>query len=283
MSKINPELSYGTFIVRCKMISGISEKNRKLLDNLNRTQKGPFSSKEASKALNLPLKEVSTILTYFAAKGWLSRVRRGLYITVPLGTVNPRDYKENPLVVANRVFAPCYIGGWSAAEHWEFTDQIFNSVVVFTLRRYRNKTEQIQGTDFVLKFMNKKYFGQAKQVWIGNSKVQISDPVQTVVDILDDPSIGGGMRNVTDVVREYFKSQHRNDDEIVKYIYRRNNRTVYKRLGYLIEACSIDALKLKETCEKNISAGFSLLDPTVEAKGSFNSKWNLRINVSVDK
>ena len=98
------------------MISGISEKNRKLLDDLNRTQKGPFSSKEASKALGLPLKEVSTILTYFSAKGWLSRVRRGLYITVPLGTLNPREYKENPWVVANRVFAPCYIGGWRSEE-----------------------------------------------------------------------------------------------------------------------------------------------------------------------
>ena len=265
------------------MISGISEKNRKLLDDLNRTQKGPFSSKEASKALGMPSKDVSVILTYFAAKGWLSRVRRGLYITVPLGTVNPQEYKENPLVVADRVFAPCYIGGWSAAEHWEFTDQIFNSVVVFTLRRYRRKTMQVQGTDFVLKFINKKYFGLTKQVWIGNTKIQISDPIQTVVDVLDDPAIGGGMRNVVDMVREYFKSPHRNDDEIVNYINRRNNRTVYKRLGYLIEVCAIDALKLKETCKKNISAGFSLFDPTIEAKGSFNSKWNLRINVGVDK
>lgn len=265
------------------MISGISEKNRKLLDDLNRTQKGPFSSKEASKSLGLPAKDVSVILTYFAAKGWLSRVRRGLYITVPLGTVNPKEYRENPFVVANKVFAPCYIGGWSAAEHWEFTDQIFNSVVVFTLRRYRNKALQIQGTDYALKFINKKYFGQTKQVWIDNTKIQMSDPIQTIVDILDDSSIGGGMRNVADIVREYFKSQHRNDDEIVKYINRRGNRTIYKRLGYLIEACGIDAPKLKDACVKNISAGFSLLDNAVEPRGSFSSKWNLRINVVVDK
>jgi len=265
------------------MISGISEKNRKLLDNLNRTQKGPFSSKEASKSLGLPVKDVSVILTYFATKGWLSRVRRGLYITVPLGTVNPKEYRENPLVVANKVFDPCYIGGWSAAEHWEFTDQIFNSVVVFTLRRYRNKALQIQGTDYVLKFINKKYFGLTKQVWIENAKIQMSDPIQTIIDILDDPTIGGGMRNVADIVREYFKSQYRNDDEIIKYINRRGNRTIYKRLGYLIEACGIDAPKLKDACAKNISAGFSLLDPAVEPGGSFNSKWNLRINVVIDK
>ena len=265
------------------MLSGISDKNRKILDDLNRTQKGPFSSEEASKSLGLPVKDVSALLTYFAAKEWLSRVRRGLYITVPLGTVNPKEYRENPLIVANKVFAPCYIGGWSAAEHWEFTDQIFNSVAVFTLRRYRNKSLQIQGTDFVLKFISKKYFGQTKQVWIDNTKIQMSDPVQTIVDILDDPSIGGGIRNIADVVREYFGSSHRNDDEIIKYITRRGNRTVYKRLGYLIEAGNIEASKLKDTCAKKISTGFSLLDPAVESQGSFNSKWNLRINVTLDK
>lgn len=265
------------------MSSGISEKNRKILDDLNRTQKGPFTAKEVSKMLGLQLSKVSVALTYFAAKGWLSRVRRGLYITVPLGTVNPREYKENPLVVASRVFPPCYIGGWSAAEHWEFTDQIFNSVVVFTLRKYRHKTLRIQGTDYVVKFMSKKYFGQTKSVWEGNVKIQLSDPIQTIVDILDDPSIGGGMRNVMDIVQEYFKSQYRNDDEIVKYIEHRNNKTVYKRLGLIIETFNIDAVKLKETCSKNISAGYSLLDPSVEAGGAFNSKWNLRINVSMDK
>jgi len=265
------------------MSSGISEKNRKILDDLNRTQKGPFTAKEASKALEMPLAKVSVVLTYFAAKGWLSRVRRGLYITVPLGTVNPHEYKENPLVVASRVFSPCYIGGWSAAEHWEFTDQIFNSVVVFTLRKYRHKTLRIQGTDYVLKCVSKKYFGQTKPVWEGNVKIQVSDPIQTIVDILDNPSIGGGMRNVMDIVQEYFKSQYKNDDEIVKYIERRNNKTVYKRLGLIIETFNIDAVKLKETCLKKISAGYSLLDPSVEAGGSFNSRWNLRINVSMDK
>lgn len=265
------------------MSSGISEKNRKILDGLNRTQKGPFSAKEASIALGLPLKKVSVVLTYFAAKGWLSRIMRGLYITVPLGTVNPHEYKENPLVVAGRVFAPCYIGGWSAAEHWEFTDQIFNSIVVFTLRKYRHKILRIQGTDYVLKFMSKKYFGQTKPVWEGNIKIQVSDPIQTIVDILDAPSIGGGMRNVMDIVREYFKSQYRNDDEIVKYIERRNNKTVYKRFGFIIETFGIDAVKLKDVCEKNISTGYSLFDPSVKAGGSFNSKWNLRVNVSMDK
>lgn len=265
------------------MISGISGKNRKLLDELNRTQEGPFSIKEASKVLGISESDTRICLAYFVRKGWLSRVKRGLYITVPLGTVNPREYKENPWVVANRVFSPCYIGGWSAAEHWEFTDQIFNSIVVFTLRRLRNKNIQIQGTNYVLKFVDKKYFGKTKAVWINNTKIQISDPIQTIVDILDGPSIGGGIRNIADIVRAYFESEYRNDEIIVGYIEVKNNKTIYKRLGYLIEACGIDAPNLKVVCEKRVSTGFTLLDPTVEPKGHFSSKWNLRINVGVNK
>jgi predicted transcriptional regulator of viral defense system len=142
---------------------------------------------------------------------------------------------------------------------------------------------QIQGIDYILKFINKKYFGQTKQIWISNAKIQMSDPIRTIIDILDDPSIGGGIRNVADIVQEYFKSQHRNDEEIIKYINLRNNKTIYKRLGYLIETCDIDAAKLKDDCVKNISTGFSLLDNAVEPSGSFNSKWNLRINVAIDK
>ncbi|OGT21466.1 MAG: hypothetical protein A3C55_06420 [Gammaproteobacteria bacterium RIFCSPHIGHO2_02_FULL_42_13] len=97
------------------MTSGISDKNRKILDLLNRTQKGPFTAKEASLALNFPFKKTSILLTYFATKEWLSRIQRGLYITVPLGTINPKEYKENSWIVADRIFSPCYIGGWSAA------------------------------------------------------------------------------------------------------------------------------------------------------------------------
>ena len=265
------------------MISGISETNRKLLDDLARSQKGPFSIKEASKVLGLSRNKIRIVLAYLVRKGWLSRVKRGVYISVPLGTVNPQEYKEHPWVVADHVFAPCYIGGWSAAEHWELTDQIFNSVVIFTLRKFKNTSINIQGTNFVIKRISEKYFGKTKVDWVENIKISVSDPLQTIVDILDDPFIGGGMRNVADIVQEYFKSQYRNDDEIVKYIDRKNNRTIYKRFGFLIESFSIDALKLMAMCEKKISAGFSLIDPTIEAKGSFNSKWNLRINVSIDK
>lgn len=263
------------------MISGISEKNRKLLDNLASRLEGPFSIQEASGILHEPKEKTRIALAYLARKGWLSRIKQGLYATVPIGAANPHEHKENPWIVASRVFAPCYIGGWSAAEYWEFTDQIFNSVVVITARKFKSTCMKIQGTNYIIKCVNEKHFGKARSVWFENVKISVSDPLQTIVDILDTPYIGGGIRHVSDVVIAYFNSTHRNDDALRKYIEQKHNKTIYKRLGFLIDTLGISAENLKSFCKQNISTGYSLLDPKAEAQGIFNSKWNLRINVRI--
>lgn len=264
-------------------ISGIGGKNRILLDMLSRSGKNLFSVKDAAKILGLPVENTRLYLAYFARRGWLSRIKPGLYIAVPLGTVNPQEYKENPWIVANRIFSPCYIGGWSAAEHWGLTDQIFSSIFVFTTRMFRKKEITIQGTDYVLKLVRKKNIGHTKGVWIENVKVQISNSTQTVVDVLDDPITGGGIRHIAEIVVNYFGSEHRSDSDLMKYVAEKKNRTVYKRLWFILETMNIQSPEIIETCRKNISAGYSVLDPTIENKGTFNRKWNLRINAEIQK
>ncbi|MBU1809378.1 MAG: type IV toxin-antitoxin system AbiEi family antitoxin domain-containing protein [Candidatus Omnitrophica bacterium] len=266
-----------------KTTSGIDKKNRKLLDSLNRFGKNLFSVKDAAEIMELPIKNARLYLSYFERRGWLSRIKPGLYISVPLGIVNPQEYKENPWIVANKVFSPCYIGGWSAAEHWDLTDQIFSSIFVFTGRLFRKKDVKIQSTDFVLKLVRMKNIRHTKSVWIENVKVQVSDPTQTIVDMLDDPAVGGGIRHVAEIVKNYFNSEHRDDSGLLKYISENNNRTIHKRLGHIIETLNIQAPNLIEVCRKNISAGYSILDPTIKNKGTFNRKWNLRVNAEIKK
>ncbi len=262
---------------------GINKKNRSSLDLLHRFGKNLFSIKDASKIIGLPVNDTRLYLGYLARRGWLSRVKPGLYVSVPLGTVNPQKYRENPWIVANRIFAPCNIGGWSAAEHWEFTDQIFNSIFVFTARMFRKKNIIIQGTEFILKLVRAKKISHTKSMWIENVKVQVSDPSQTIVDILNDPAVGGGIRHVSDIVRNYFNSEYRNDVELLNYIKENTNRTVYKRLGYILEISDINVPDIIKECHKNISSGYSVLDPAIKIKGSFKRRWNLRVNAEVVK
>ena len=264
-----------------QQVGGITEDNRRLLSKLHREMTGPFAVSAATKVLGISQSKTARLLAYWASRGWLSRIRRGLYITVPLEAQHPSERREDPWIVAATLFKPAYIGGWSACEQWGLTEQIFSEIVVFTARRVRTRRQQVQDTKFVLRFVPEdRLFGTAN-VWRQQTKIQVSDPSRTVADILSEPAIGGGIRHVAQVVKEYFSGEHRDDDKLLNYVSRLKNRTLCKRLGYLLEKFRIDAPKISKYCEDNISAGYSKLDPTVKVKGRLSRRWNLDINVEL--
>jgi predicted transcriptional regulator of viral defense system len=263
------------------MRKGIDQRNRELLERLHRGVRGPFTPAEAARVLTLDLKRTRQFLSYLGSRGWLSRVRRGLYTTVPLGAERPSEWREDPWVVARSVFSPCYVGGFSACEHWSLTEQIFRDVVVVTARPLRARRIEVQGTPFLLKMRAKdKLFGTSS-VWRGEIKVQVSDPTRTLVDILDDPALGGGIRHVSQVLGAYLEGEHRNEAKLLEYAGRLGNRTVFKRLGYLVEALGIEAPELSRRCRALRSAGLTFLDPTLRARGRIDKRWNLRVNARI--
>ena len=84
---------------------GISTKNRELLGMLNRGFDGPFSVRDAAIALDYTIDGARRFLAYLAARGWLVRVRRGYYTTVPLDAIEPTEWREDPWLVASKVSA----------------------------------------------------------------------------------------------------------------------------------------------------------------------------------
>jgi predicted transcriptional regulator of viral defense system len=261
---------------------GILEKNRKMVTSLHRGTSGPFTPLEAAKLLDLDINRSRRFLAYLADNGWLTRIRRGLYATVALDVAEPSAWKEDPWIIAAKVFLPFYIGGWSACEHWGLTEQIFKDTVVITSHPVRQRHIEIQGTPFIVKVVRyDKIFG-TEIVWRARTRISISDPTRTVVDILDDPEIGGGIRHVADILESYLSDSRRNDSLLLEYVRKLGNKTVFKRLGYLLESMSKGEASLIEECQKSISSGTSLLDPTATRKGRIIRKWNLQINVTLD-
>lgn len=261
---------------------GISEKNRKMLTILHRGTSGPFTPREAASLLELDIGRSQRFLAYLADAGWLTRIKRGLYATVPLDVVEPASWREDPWIVAAKIFPPCYVGGWSACEHWGLTDQIFQETVIISAKTVRRRHMTIQGIPFYIKAVGgDKIFG-TESVWRGRTRTFVSDPARTIVDVLDDPRVGGGIRHVADILKAYLSHERRNDSSLLKYAHRLDNRTVFKRLGHLLEALNTNDKTLIETCHKAISSGISLLDPSAPDKGRFVRRWNLRINVTVD-
>ena len=258
---------------------GISERNRRLLTSLYRSATGPFYVQEAAAALSFTMPRTHRFLAYLAERGWLVRVCRGLYAPIPLDAIDPSLWREDPWVIASKLFGPdYYVGGWTACEHWDLTEQIFRETVVVTTKRVRGKEADIQGFPFrIRRTTPRKTFG-TKPVWRDQTRVYVSDPSRTIVDILDDPTLGGGIRHIADVVDTYFRGEHRDDTLLEDYARRVGNRTSFKRLGYLLETLDIHAPSLLQACETSVSSGIGLLDPSLPNEGPVAWRWRLREN-----
>ena len=116
-------------------------------------------------------------------------------------------------------------------------------------------------------------------VWHEEVRLRVADQARTVIDILDRPSIGGGIRHAAEILAAYLDE---NDPQtLVNYGDLVGNRAVFKRLGYLIEALDLAAPEILAECRERVSAGVSLLDPDGPGDGPRVSHWGIRANVRV--
>jgi predicted transcriptional regulator of viral defense system len=144
-----------------------------------------------------------------------------------------------------------------------------------TARSIRTKSQKSHGADFTLKHIDaKKLFG-VQTVWRDHSKVLVSDLERTIVDMLDDPSIGGGIQQVADCLSEYLRRPDRNDAQLLAYADRLGNGAVFKRLGFLVEQ-EATAAHLVEACRTQLTKGNVKLDPSLECP-KLVTRWRLRI------
>jgi len=161
------------------------------------------------------------------------------------------------------------------------TDQLFREVLVYSPRRIAGKTVTFDGTAIQVKLVSEEKLFGLRSIWRSTAKVTLSDPSRTLIDILDEPSNGGGIRHVVEVVDEYFRSSHRDDTLLVSYGELFGNRAVFKRLGYILEVLGVDASDLVVACADHVSRGISLLDPAIGPRGPIVTRWNLRINADI--
>jgi predicted transcriptional regulator of viral defense system len=255
-------------------ISGLGKVDRKQLSAVIRGTKGAVSVGETAMILDVSRVAAAKKLARWASKGWLSRVRRGLYVSVPLESRTSDIALEDPWLIADRLYALCYIGGWSAAEYWDLTEQIFRTIVVMTTRKPRDRSPVIKGTSFMLRTVQEKAMFGLKPVWCGQVKVSVSNPSRTILDVLNDPLLGGGLRSTTDFLINYLKSDNRDLDLLIDYANRLGNGAVFKRMGFLLERLVPEEQEVIDACRERMTTGNAKLDPTL-ASDKLVTRWRL--------
>jgi predicted transcriptional regulator of viral defense system len=228
---------------------------------------------DAVRTLNLSRTDAAKRLARWTEQGWLRRVGQGAYVPVSLDLLASKQVLDDPWILVPALYAPAYVGGRTAAEHWDLTEQIFKDIVVVTGQFVRNRNQIRHGALFTLKHIQSKNIFGTKPVWRHHTKVEVSDLHRTLVDILDTPALGGGIQHVADCVCAYLKRKDRDDRTLIDYALRLGNGAVFKRLGFLAEQ-EPSGEPLARACLDHVTKGNSKLDPALGAQ-SLATKWRL--------
>src|SRR3984957_20200197 len=208
----------------------------------------------ACEALNIDRAAAAKLLSRWHGQGWITRVRRGLYAPVPLSSLPTDQIMEDPWVIVPQLFSAAYIGAATAAHHWDLTEQLFRSVFVYTTQEVRRTHQTLHGTAFVVRHISKNKLFGTRGVWRGRAKVQVSDVHRTVIDLLNSPADGGGIRQVADCLRAYFARTDSNTATLLDYAERFGTGAVFKRWGFLAETLGASP-KLIEACANPLPEG----------------------------
>lgn len=255
-------------------LKGFDANYRRYFSQLAGRSQGPITIQDASTILRVPYSTAKHILARLAKSGWLFRIKNGLYIPVPPTTQDGKPFVEDPWVIANTLFNPCYIGGWDAVSYWDLTDQIFNHTFVYTQTPQKKSKQEYLNHTFIVHTVPKEQFIGLKAVWKQTIKIMVSDPSRTVIDFLDAPHLFGGSAPLYEVFLEYLKSEHKDINLLVTYGLGMKNKAILKRLGFLLEYKGLMTPDISHKLLENMSAGKVKLIPTQDCP-KLITKWQL--------
>lgn len=164
-------------------------------------------------------------------RGWLQRVRRGVYLLNPSRHGPDALPDLDPLRIGSHLVTPYYFGYATAAElHGYFPQASRAYYIVSPVRRTAPVGD---GPRFrIVRVKPSRFFGTAKISRRGEELV-VSDPERTLLDCMDRPELSGGMAGVAQILSI---AKPRIDwDRFASYLERYGNRSLELRAGFLAE------------------------------------------------
>jgi predicted transcriptional regulator of viral defense system len=208
-------------------------------------------------------------------QGLLRRVRRGTYSVVPPAAVLQERVILDPWTLVPTVFNHAYVGGWSAAEHWDLTEQVFTTLLILTTDDLKRTTFRIDASDLRARHIaHAQWFGTSV-LWREGTRVLVSDVHKTLIDMFGDPVLGGGIQHVAHCFRTYLRSDNKDTHQLLSYAQRLGQAPVFKRMGFLSQALN-GPPDFIAACRQRVTLGLANLDSSI-ASPRVSKIWQLRL------
>ena len=254
----------------------LSTRESQVLSRLAGENRQVITITDIADALDIPRKSAKDMAYALKEKGWLERIAHGKYLILPLAAGENAVYTAHEFVIASALVEPMYIGYWSALNHHELTEQLSRTVYIVTTAR--DQEREIHGVTYrPVTVTDQKFFGYQPTA-VGSNQLNMSSIEKTLVDCADHPEFCGGISELAKAMQNAIE-QRCSWERVVEHLRRVGNGAATKRLVYLADQLDIDLPEYDELV-KNFTTGYPLLDPTREAKGTRDSTYQLRLNVS---
>ncbi|MFA4946232.1 MAG: type IV toxin-antitoxin system AbiEi family antitoxin [Candidatus Micrarchaeia archaeon] len=183
------------------------------------------------------------------------------------------DYALNELSLAAEYFPEGYISFLAALKYYGWTTQLPVTIqVVTTKSRTKKKFQEI--TYVPVRISEKKFCGYQT---VGNIKIATKEKL--VIDCFSHPKYCAGLGEICNALRR--ESRSIKWASVRYFSDRAGNSATERRLTFCLKFLHLkNALK---HFEKKKFKGYRLLDPSAPAKGRFDSKYGLRLNVVLDE
>jgi predicted transcriptional regulator of viral defense system len=230
--------------------------------------------------LAIDRRAASRRLGNLARAGWLSRIRRAVYAVRPLDAMPGVGLaEEDAWALGARLFAPCYVGGWTAAGHWGLTEQLFRSTFIVTAKHVR-KSDTIVGRS-AFRLGHGEVPGRLKTVWRSGAPVKVSSVERTIVDACGNPAWVGGGRHLAEIFRAAVADGKLSAPHLLAELRHVATGAALGRAGLLTERYWPGAVSVIKYAVANRGAGYVRFDPAVNGRGRLKRRWGLWVNVSL--
>jgi predicted transcriptional regulator of viral defense system len=253
---------------------GLSEREGRALARLTSQNREIFGIDELAEALETTYESAKTTASRLEKNGWLTRLKPGLYLVVPLAAGEESQYTAHEFYIASHLVDPMYVGFWSALGFHGFTEQVPRSVYVATTKRLPDRTVHDVEYHFVT-LAERKFFGH-DQYSVGGHSVPIASPEKTLADCADQPNHCGGVRELAKGIRD--GTDGYDPETLLEYARKIGNGAALKRLVYLMDHYGV-SVPDRKAVTAGFTSGSSPLDPTRSATGTYAPEYRLYVNI----
>jgi predicted transcriptional regulator of viral defense system len=217
-----------------------------------------------------------------ARKGWLERLKPGLYQFVPAERGQDGVADTNPLAAGALLISPYFFSFGTACTYHGLTDQVFSEVSLVT--RARRRPRFVRGKRYVfVPVAEDRFFGFGEVNVLGVT-VQMATVERALIDALDRPRYAGGIGEVSGMVAR--AGRRVSWKALLNGLRRFRESAVVQRLGYLLNANRAEAPQEALAALRGLVSPGSKITLGSRARwgahGPLSKAWNVIENVPAE-